>query len=222
MTRSAPALTVLVMAKAPVPGAVKTRLAATTGPEVAADLAAAALLDTIATVAATPGAHGHLALAGELAGACRGTELRRALAGWTVTAQVGDGFAERLVRAHADAGVGRVVQIGMDTPHVAPGDLLAAAAPLATHDVGLGPATDGGWWVLARRDPGVAGVLATVPMSTSRTCCDTATALEAAGHTVALTGEQCDVDDAADADAVAALAPHTRFAAAWRTRESSR
>ena len=63
--------TVLVMAKAPVPGRAKTRLAVATGDEVAADLAAAALLDTIAAVAALSGARGHLALAGDLPTASR-------------------------------------------------------------------------------------------------------------------------------------------------------
>ena len=45
-------VTVLVVAKAPVPGLAKTRLARTLGAEAAADLAAAALLDTLDAVAA--------------------------------------------------------------------------------------------------------------------------------------------------------------------------
>ena len=222
MTASEQGLTVLVMAKAPVPGAVKTRLAATTGPDVASDLAAAALLDTIDAVAATPGARGHLALAGDLTDATRSHELRRALAGWTVTTQAGDGFAERLVHAHAAAGPGPVVQVGMDTPHVTPDLLLAAADALETNDAALGPAPDGGWWVLARRDPAVAKVLAGVRMSTPTTCADTRAALSRAGHTVALTAELADVDTAEDAAAVAALAPRGRFATAWRAWEDGR
>lgn len=78
-------LTVLVMAKAPVPGRAKTRLAVHTGDDVAADLAAAALLDTVAAVEATPGARGHLALAGDLADGARGAELAHAVRGWTIT-----------------------------------------------------------------------------------------------------------------------------------------
>ena len=221
MRRDRTDLTVLVVAKAPVAGRVKTRLAATTGYDAAADLAAAALLDTIAAVAATPGARGHLALSGDLAAARRADDLRRALAGWTVTPQVGDGFGERLVRAHADAGPGPVVQVGMDTPHVAPADLLDAAAALATHDATLGPAGDGGWWLLGRHDPGLAGVLAGVAMSTPRTCADTHAAIVGAGHRVALIGRLDDVDDATDAAAVARLAPRTHFAAAWRAWEAS-
>lgn len=214
--------TVLVMAKAPVAGRVKTRLAATTGPAVAADLAAAALLDTLAAVAATPYARGHLALAGTLAGACQGVEIGQALAGWTVSPQVGEDFAERLVHAHLEAGPGPVVQIGMDTPQVTPAHLLAAARPLADHDACLGPAPDGGWWALARRDPDVAVALGTVEMSTPHTCADTRAALTGSGRSVALTGQLNDVDDAADAREVARAAPGTRFAATWRAWEASR
>ena len=221
MRRARAGLTVLVVAKAPVAGTVKTRLAAATGHDAAADLAAAALLDTVAAVAATPGARGHLALSGDLAGASRGRDLRRALAGWTITPQVGDGLGARLVRAHADAGTGPVVQVGMDTPHLTPAHLLAAAAPLTTYDATLGPAGDGGWWLLGRCDPHLAEVLAGVPMSTPRTGADTHAAIVAAGHRVAVTGRLDDVDDATDAARVARLAPRTHFAAAWRACEAS-
>ena len=44
---------ILVIAKAPVPGLAKTRLGAAVGMDVAAELAAAALLDTVRTCAAT-------------------------------------------------------------------------------------------------------------------------------------------------------------------------
>jgi uncharacterized protein len=210
------AWTVLVVAKAPVPGLVKTRLGADIGDEPAAGLAAAALLDTLEAVAAS-GAAGHLCLAGDLADAVRRHHLEQALLGWTVTPQRGEGFAARLVNAHADAGPGVVVQIGMDTPQVTPGLLRTAAAAIGTHDAALGPAPDGGWWVLARRDPRVAEALAAVEMSTSSTCEDTEHAIMAAGHSVVRTSTLLDVDTLDDARAVAEQAPDSRFAAAWRT-----
>lgn len=213
-------LRVLVMAKAPVAGRVKTRLGADIGHDAAARVAAAALLDTLEAATAAAGAGGcHLALDGDLDQAVGAEELRRALEGWTVTAQRGDGFAERLVAAHADAGPGVVVQVGMDTPHASPDLLAAAAAPLQAeepaYDAVLGPATDGGWWVLARRDPAVAAVLAGVEMSTERTGEDTRAALVGAGWRVATTVELRDVDEVPDAAAVADLAPGSHFAAAW-------
>ncbi len=208
--------TVLVMATAPVAGRAKTRLAAHTGDDVAADLAAAALLDTVAAVEATPGARGHLALAGDLADGARGADLADAVRGWTITPQRGRTFAERLVAAHEDAGHGPVVQVGMDTPHLTSDLLLGAARDLEAYDACLGPAPDGGWWVLARRDPRVAAPLATVVMSTAATHDDTRAALLAAGHTVGATARLRDVDTIDDAHEVARLAPDTHFARTLR------
>lgn len=206
---------VLVVAKAPVPGRVKTRLGARIGADAAAALAAAALLDTLAACRAT-GAETHLSLAGDLRDAVEGEAIAAALRGWTITPQRGDTFAERLVAAHLDAGTGPVVQIGMDTPHVTPADLTAATDGLNDHDAVLGPATDGGWWALARRDPDVVRQVAGVRMSTSRTFVDTRAALERAGCTVGHVPAMTDVDTVVDADLVAAGWPTTRFARAWR------
>jgi len=207
---------VLVVAKAPVAGLVKTRLGALVGDDVAADLAAAALLDTLSARNAA-GAAGHLSLAGDLTAAVRGAEIADALSGWTVTPQRGDGFAERLVRAHRDAGPGVVVQVGMDTPQVTAAALHEVAEALDGHDAVLAPATDGGWWALARRDADVVRHLGSVPMSTDHTFADTHAALERAGARVAHASAMTDVDTADDADLVAELAPTTRFAESWRT-----
>ncbi|GAA1932234.1 TIGR04282 family arsenosugar biosynthesis glycosyltransferase [Nocardioides hwasunensis] len=206
----------LIVAKAPVAGRVKTRLGAVIGDDLAADLAAAALLDTI-EACTRAGAVGHVSLAGDLADAVRGEEIGAALTGWTITAQRGAGFAERLVNAHADAGHGAVVQVGMDTPQITPAGLASVAEGLVDHDAVLAPATDGGWWALARRDPDVVRHLVDVEMSTDRTFVDTWEALERAGCRVGHGVEISDVDTVEDADRVADLAPQTRFADMWRT-----
>jgi glycosyltransferase A (GT-A) superfamily protein (DUF2064 family) len=207
---------VLVVAKAPVAGQAKTRLGAVISDPAAARVAAAALADTLvaATTAVGP-ASCHLALAGDLSAAVDGERLQDLVRGWTVTTQRGGDFAERLVNAHVDAGVGDVVQIGMDTPQVTSALLTQAGAALADHDAALGPADDGGWWVLARRDPAVLGLLGTVRMSTASTYALTWAALAAAGASVATLPGLCDVDTARDAGEVARLAPHTEFARAW-------
>ena len=208
-------LTILVVAKAPVAGQVKTRLGAIVGHDRAADLAAAALLDTL-DACREAGAAGHLSLAGDVADAVRGTEIRAALAGWSVTEQRGDGFAERLVNAHLDAGPGLVVQVGMDTPQVTAAALHEVAAAVDGHDAVLAPATDGGWWALARRDPDVVRHLAEVEMSTDTVFVETHAALERAGARVAHAAAMTDVDTVEDADLVAGLVPGSRFADAWR------
>jgi glycosyltransferase A (GT-A) superfamily protein (DUF2064 family) len=195
----------LVLAKAPVPGRVKTRLCPPCTPAEAADLAAAALADTIAAVRATPGV-------------CRRT---LALDGWldvpadlTVLPQRGTGLAERLAHAFADSGPGPTLQLGMDTPQAGPDLLAACLSTLDGSDAVLGPAEDGGWWALGLHDPAHARLLTGVPMSTPDTGRLTLAALRGAGLRVGLLPALRDVDDWADAIAVAGLAPAGRFAAA--------
>ena len=213
--------TVLVMAKAPVPGQAKTRLAAVVGDQAAAQLAAAALLDTLdAAAEAFPAGRRVLALAGDLGRAANERALRRAATDWHVVPQHGVDFATRLVDGHRQAhrlAGGPVVQVGMDTPQAGPG-LLAEVAGLAldAHRPVLGPALDGGWWVLVTTRPDQAAVLADVPMSRSDTGIRTAAALTAAGHPPVEGPALRDVDEVTDAEVVAAEAPHTRFAALWR------
>jgi uncharacterized protein len=205
---------VLVMAKAPVPGRVKTRLGQEIGLQRAAELAAAALLDTVdACTAYSP--HGcYLALDGKLRSAIGGVELGSRLSEWTVFAQVGGGFAERLANAHASV-PGPVVQVGMDTPQLGPADLAGVVTGLSDHDAVLAPAEDGGWWALALRDPRRASALRTVAMSTPTTHRDTLAALRAAGLNVGEGSTLRDVDTLADAEAVASTSSG-RFARALR------
>lgn len=215
MTRVVP----LVLAKAPVAGRVKTRLAVEVGDLVAADLAAAALLDTLDVVReAFPEGPRVLALAGDLADAERSEELTRRLEGWTVVPQRGDTFAERIGNAHTDVhavtGAG-VLQIGMDTPHLVPEMLLEAADALVDNDGVLGPAEDGGWWLLGLSDPRQAVLLLDVPMSRPDTG-DLSMAALARGVTMTTGSTTYDVDTAAEAARAATDAPQTCFAAGWR------
>ena len=211
--------TVLVVARSPVPGRAKTRLAATIGPHAAADLAAAALLDTL------DAAHGSgstvvVALTGDLDLAARRREVQLAIAATSVIQQRGHGLGERLAYAHADAHAltdGPVFQVGMDTPQLSSVLLARGLAATAAHDAALGPAIDGGWWGLGVSDPRLAHLLAGVAMSTGRTGALTRAALETAGADVAGLPTLRDVDEWTDAQAVAEQAPDGRFATAVRT-----
>ncbi|WP_020418602.1 DUF2064 domain-containing protein [Amycolatopsis sp. ATCC 39116] len=204
----------LVVAKAPVPGFAKTRLCPPASPEQAAEIAAAALLDTLDAVAATPGAVPVVAVTGDFAAAARSAEIRHALARTTVLDQRGGPFGERLANAHADTAARHpglpVLQIGMDTPQVRPELLAAAAADLTAHEAVLGRAPDGGWWALGLRDPAAARVLEDVPMSRSDTGERTHAALSQRGVVPRELTELSDVDTMADARAVAS-ACHGRF-----------
>lgn len=208
----------LVVAKAPVPGEAKTRLGADIGDDAAAELAAAALLDTLeACEEAFPG-RCHLALTGDLERANRGRELGSALRSWHVFEQVGATFGARLAHAHvavAAACRAPVVQVGMDTPQVTPALLVDVAQRLHPGCGVLGPAHDGGWWLLGLTRPAPAQVLAGVPMSTPRTAFDTRRALIGWGVRVATAPVLRDVDTVADAASVAREASATRFGRAW-------
>ncbi|MEO6882271.1 MAG: DUF2064 domain-containing protein [Mycobacteriaceae bacterium] len=208
--------TLLVVAKAPVPGLAKTRLTSVLTPTEAAEVAAAALLDTLDAVAGVPGVRRVVALTGDLGAAARAPEIRRVLAGFTVIGQRGGSLGERLAAAHADAGPGPVLQIGMDTPQVGATLLADTAARLAGPDVDavLGPAADGGWWGLGVVDPTLAAVLVGVPTSQPDTGVRTLAALRAVGARVQVLAPLADVDTPDDARAVAALVPGSRFAAA--------
>lgn len=208
--------TVLIMAKAPEPGRVKTRLCPPLTYHEGATVAAAALTDTLTAVGGTPGVRRVLALSGDLESALGATMIRRALAGFHVIAQRGIGLAERIVNAHLDSGPGPVFQVGMDTPQLTPELIMDAVGDLVRRDgpdAVLGPAEDGGWWGLGLRRPDRAGPVGAVAMSTSSTGSDTLAALRADGLRVALLPVLRDVDTVADAEAVAAAAPATRFAA---------
>lgn len=192
----------MVVAKAPVPGRVKTRLVPPYSPEEAAALAEAALADTLDAALAAGADEVVVALDGE-----PGTWLPP---GCRLVRQRGDGLAARLAAAWEDAGGGGV-QIGMDTPQVTAADLDAALGALDDHHAALGPAEDGGWWALALRRP-AAGAFDGVPMSAPDTGARQLDRLHALGLDVARLRTHRDVDLAVDVAAVAAAAPDGRFA----------
>jgi glycosyltransferase A (GT-A) superfamily protein (DUF2064 family) len=190
----------LVLAKSPVPGRVKTRLCPPWTPEQAAELAGAALADTLDAVGT-----GTLVVDGDYP----------APEGWRRIAQRGDQLPARLANAFTDAGSEPAVLIGMDTPQVTDDLLADAGRRLVSADAVLGLAEDGGWWALGLHDPAHADVLRTIATSTSETGRNTLAALRRRGLRVALLPILRDVDTAADARAVAALCPPpSRFARA--------
>jgi glycosyltransferase A (GT-A) superfamily protein (DUF2064 family) len=208
---------VLVVAKAPVPGQAKTRLAAGVGSQAAADIAAAALLDTLDAVEAADVEARVVALTGDLNDASAGDEISSRLAGFTVVPQRGAGFAERLANAHVDAAAAAgglpVLQIGMDTPQVTADLIGECARELLAADAVLGMARDGGWWVLGVMDATMADCLRSIPMSRSDTGVVTLAALGGTGMDVSLVPTLADVDTVDDIEAVRrACPPGSRFA----------
>ncbi|MFJ6934738.1 DUF2064 domain-containing protein [Streptomyces sp. NPDC101132] len=191
----------LVIAKEPVAGRVKTRLTPPFTPAEAAGLARAALADTLDAVAAAPADRRVLVLDGS-----PGDWLP---AGFEVVPQRGRGLDERLAAAFADC-AGPALLIGMDTPQVTP-ELLRPALDFGTYDAWYGPAADGGFWALGLAAPDPALLLG-VPMSAPETGAVQYARLRAAGLRVGRLPVLRDVDTAPDAHEVSAAAPGTRFA----------
>lgn len=202
------AMRIVVIAKAPLAGRSKTRLCPPCTEAEAAGLAEAALRDTLDAVVATPAERHVLAL--------EGTPGDWLPDGFEVVPQRGRGLAERLAHAFDCTG-GPALLVGMDTPQLTAAMLGDAAAALAGPNVDavLGPALDGGYWAIGLQRPNPE-VFANVPMSVSSTAAVQRRRLRALGlRHVELPGLR-DVDTIADAHAVAAEAPDSRFARALR------
>ncbi len=140
----------IVFVKAPRPGSVKTRLAKTMGSE----QACAAYRELVTKVlAAVESFHVELRFSPDDAQQEIAPWLRN---NWTAAPQ-GDGdLGARMNRAFTDAfarGVERVVVIGSDCVELEAKDIRSAFRELKDHDLVVGPATDGGYWLIGLRSP---------------------------------------------------------------------
>jgi rSAM/selenodomain-associated transferase 1 len=223
MSRIDPAdVSLIVIAKSPLPGFAKTRLIPVLGADGAAAVAAASLADTLWAVAETPANRRILVLDGDADGADWLPRLNGR--GFEIIPQRGGGLGERLAGAFADSGAAPALLVGMDTPQVTASLLEASIATLCAADVGavLGPASDGGWWAIGLRDHHPTAFDG-VPMSAADTGQRQRARLAAIGLEVRELEQLRDIDTAADARAVAAVNPWTRTAAALQItpKESS-
>jgi glycosyltransferase A (GT-A) superfamily protein (DUF2064 family) len=211
--------TLIVIAKAPVPGRVKTRLTPPFTPEQGAELARAALADTLEAVASAGFRRRLLVLEGDPA-------LVDTPPGFTVVPQVAGGLDRRLTAAFQEAAAldpAPVFLIGMDTPQVT-GPLLEACMPTSWEDATIGLAEDGGFWSLGFHQPRrleLERLMFDVPMSTDTTGAVQLGRLTDAGLRVRMLPVLRDVDTVADLPAVAAAAPASRFAAAARAAHAT-
>jgi rSAM/selenodomain-associated transferase 1 len=156
MNRTIPDGTVLgVLAKKPIAGQVKTRIAALYGPSVAAELHEAMLLDLLETwdsaAALSPGVRRVLVYAPADAGPWFQA---RVSASFALQPQAEGSLGRRMQEFFAgefDRGASRVVLIGSDAPTLDPAVIVNAFRCLENRDVVLGPATDGGYYLVGSR-----------------------------------------------------------------------
>jgi uncharacterized protein len=139
----------VIMAKAPRPGAVKTRLAGSLSGEAVTAFYCCLLEDTLALARSLP----HV----DVAIMCPETDVNELtrMAGNTATvvAQKGEGLAAGLtsVFAHFAEGERRVIAFNSDSPHLPRPVLENAFETLSAHDVVVGPTHDGGYYLVGAK-----------------------------------------------------------------------
>jgi rSAM/selenodomain-associated transferase 1 len=141
--------TLVVMAKAPRPGVVKTRLAGSLSPTAVVDFYRCLLDDTLALARSLSDV--------EVAIMCPVSDvedLTQLVCGAGVVAQEGEGLAAGLTSVFAHfAARGRqpVIAFNSDSPHLPASVLESAFESLAAHDVVVGPTHDGGYYLVGAK-----------------------------------------------------------------------
>ncbi len=145
----------VIMAKAPRPGAVKTRLAASLSPAAVTDFYCCLLDDTLALARSLSDV--------QVAIMCPDSdanELARLVSNEvSVVAQKGEGLASGLTSVFAhfasdhqrDAHQRRTIAFNSDSPHLPRSVLEDAFETLAAHDVVVGPTHDGGYYLIGAK-----------------------------------------------------------------------
>ena len=190
---------VVVFGREPIPGVGKSRLAAGIGAEAAARIYAAVLENTL-DVATKSGARVVLSLAEVPSGLWDrnldvAVEVQR---GKDLGDRMDDTFARRLAE-----GEKRVVIVGSDCPWFTATHVAKASAKLGGVDAVLGPASDGGYWLVAQRPPGLA-MFARIPWSSPETLAKTRERIKALGGTWSELEELVDIDTVDDLELVLA------------------
>ncbi len=193
----------VIFAKAPVPGQVKTRLCPPLTPDEAATLHGSFVLDTLER---TKAAMGKFRLTIDRFLACAPSsahvffKIMEARHGVNLLDQEGKDLGARMERAFADLlgrGYRRVVLVGTDVPSLPLPQYRQAFELLADHDVVLGPAEDGGYHLIGMTKPRPA-LFRNMPWSTDQVLALTRRRVEDEGASVALLPTWRDVDTVDD------------------------
>ena len=213
---------VIVLAKAPVPGRVKTRLSPPLTADQAASIAAAALDDTFRAVLQSTRSSGTVAV-------FDGDPSPWVPSGVTVIAQADGGLDRRLPAAFGDVHAlhgAAMVLVAMDTPQVTAAMVDEAIVALDQPEVDavFGPADDGGYWLigvrpLCRGESSYDALFHDVPMSTDETGAAQRERLRSCGWRVHDVGQLRDIDTIGDIIAVTNAEPRLKVTRTWREIE---
>lgn len=181
----------IVFARVPLAGRVKTRLAARIGDDAAARLYDAFVRDLVGRFSAAPFAV-RWAVAPPADGFCD----RFGLPADRCREQVGGDLGERMRRGLEDAlaaGAGRCVLVGSDTPHLGVERVVEAFDRLADADLVVGPASDGGYYLIGMKEPH--DVFSGVSWSTPSVLAETEARSRRLGLSLARIADDFDVDE---------------------------
>ncbi|MBI2859411.1 MAG: TIGR04282 family arsenosugar biosynthesis glycosyltransferase [Chloroflexi bacterium] len=184
----------VIMAREPVPGRVKTRLQPHLAPEECASLYLSFLGDVLDLAAGMIGFRCFVAC--DPPSAERFFQ-RLIYAGMTLISQPeGGDLGDRmsgLIKDVATAGFSPVVLVGSDLPLLRPAAVERSLEVLAGHDLCFGPATDGGYYLVGANGP-VGSIFEDVAWGTSSVLSETLRRACDSGLTYGLLEEQSDVD----------------------------
>ncbi len=218
---------VALFVRAPVPGRVKTRLAAAIGDEFACRLYRAMVEDVLAQVQAC----GLPLWLFHDDGAAAALPAEWTAAAAAIRPQVDGDLGERMAAAFADcfaAGIRRVILVGSDIPAIDAGLLLSAKSALDSHDAVFAPTFDGGYCLIGLRGDGrLPRLFRDIPWSTGKVMALSRARCRQLGLTVHLLPTLRDIDTLADLLAYATRThPHAAMSnavvaqvvAIWRGR----
>lgn len=215
----------LVFARLPEEGKVKTRLAADIGPARALAVYESMLRELLGAIGpSTP--ETEIECMWPPTPAANGSLLRRAFGQHAVAMQTGLNLGDRLSMAFSERfffhRTRKIVAIGVDDPLLPRERIDQAFALLDSCEYVIGPAEDGGYYLFGCRalsfEP---EVFTAIEWGTSTVLAETISRITKTGRTLALLPERYDIDTLPDLERFAAEAPHTEISAMlreWRQR----
>ena len=198
---------IVIFAKAPIPGQVKTRLCPPLTPDEAASLHGSMVMDIAEQSREIRSLDRFLACTPSLDHAFFQTlAIRYRL---TLCEQVGDDLGERMDHALTESlkrGYQYALVIGTDIPALSPETYKKAVSLLKTQDIVLGPTHDGGYYLIGLKRP-TPEIFTDISWSTGNVCALTQEKAQVLGRTVGLLDFECDIDTFEDIQTFMAASP---------------
>ena len=199
----------LVFARLPQEGRVKTRLAQSLGGDAALAVYKAMLVDVLARLEPLRSSIS-IEILWTAEGEVSGTELREHFGDHELSRQAGETLGERLQMAFSERiffhEAETVIAVGVDEPALTAADVSNAFDLLESCEWVVGPAMDGGYWLIGCRGGAFrSSVFRDIPWGTSDVLESTLAAIRAMKRTLALLPQRRDVDDLEDLRTLADL-----------------